>query len=142
MVRAARFARAAWVQEQLRYSALSLGVHDRPPQDVDLDALNKQTLVEHSPYQFLEGSHMYTSFTHLVGYSSNYYTYVLDKVIAVDLFSAFDPKNLLDGSAAMKYRKAVLEPGGARSANDLIKDFLGRPQSMDALKKWINRSLE
>lgn len=28
-----------------------------------------------------------TSFTHLTGYASNYYTYVLDKVIAVDFFA-------------------------------------------------------
>ncbi|MGO4516164.1 M3 family metallopeptidase [Terriglobus sp. 2YAB30_2] len=137
MVRAGRFARGSWVQGQLRYSELSLSVHDRAPEQVDLDAINKKTFVDHMPYVFLDDSHMYASFTHLTGYSSNYYTYVLDKVIAVDLFSAFDPKNLLGGPAAMKYRKTVLEPGGNKSANDLIKDFLGRPQSMDALKRWI-----
>jgi len=137
MVRAGRFARGSWVQGQLRYSELSLSVHDRAPDQVDLDAINKKTFVDHMPYVFLDDSHMYASFTHLTGYSSNYYTYVLDKVIAVDLFSAFDPKNLLGGPAAMKYRKTVLEPGGNKSANDLIKDFLGRPQSMDALKHWI-----
>jgi thimet oligopeptidase len=31
----------------------------------------------------------------------------------------------------------VLEPGGSVSANDLVKNFLGRPQSMGALQRWM-----
>jgi thimet oligopeptidase len=80
---------------------------------------------------------MYTSFTHLAGYASNYYTYVLDKVIAVDFFAQFDKNNLLDGPTAMRYRRTVLEPGATRPAAVLVKDFLGRPQSIDALKSWM-----
>jgi len=38
----------------------------------------------------------------------------------------------------MRYRKLVLEPGGSKSANDLVHDFLGRPQSYDAFRNWIN----
>jgi thimet oligopeptidase len=37
----------------------------------------------------------------------------------------------------MRYRRTVLEPGGSVSANDLVKNFLGRPQSMEALKRWM-----
>jgi thimet oligopeptidase len=81
---------------------------------------------------------MYATFTHLVSYSSNYYTYQLSKVIALDFFGQFDPKNLLDGPAAMRYRKTILEPGGTASANTLVKNFLGRPQQYEATKKWIN----
>jgi thimet oligopeptidase len=80
---------------------------------------------------------MYACFTHLTGYSSNYYTYVFDKVIAIDFFAQFDQKDLLDGPAAMRYRKAVLEPGGGRPAEELVDAFLGRKQNMDALREWI-----
>ena len=45
--------------------------------------------------------------------------------------------NLLGGTAAMKYRKTVLEPGGSQPANDLVKNFLGRPQSINALQEWM-----
>jgi thimet oligopeptidase len=31
----------------------------------------------------------------------------------------------------------VLEPGGSVSANDLVKNFLGRPQSIEALRRWV-----
>ena len=41
------------------------------------------------------------------------------------------------GPAAVRYRRTVLEPGGSVSANDLVKNFLGRPQSMEALKRWM-----
>jgi thimet oligopeptidase len=60
-----------------------------------------------------------------------------DKVIAVDFFEQFDSKNLLAGDAPLRYRRTVLEPGGSMSANDLVKNFLGRPQSIEALKRWM-----
>lgn len=37
----------------------------------------------------------------------------------------------------MRYRKKVLEPGATMPATELVKDFLGRPQSLDALKNWM-----
>ena len=43
-----------------------------------------------------------------------------------------DHNNLLSGDAPMLYRHVVLEPGGSMSANDLVKNFLGRPQNMTA----------
>ena len=49
----------------------------------------------------------------------------------------FDHQNLLAGDAPMRYRHLVLEPGGSMSANDLVKNFLGRPQNMAALQKWM-----
>jgi thimet oligopeptidase len=85
---------------------------------------------------------MYATFTHLTGYASNYYTYQLSKVIALDFFTQFDPANLLDGPTALRYRKAVLEPGGSVSANTLVKNFLGRPQQYEAMREWINKDLE
>ena len=37
----------------------------------------------------------------------------------------------------MRYRRQVLEPGGSMPANDLVKTFLGHPQQLDALVKWM-----
>lgn len=136
------FGRGNWVQRQLLYATYSLQVHNEAPGKVDLDALWRQDAAKYNPYKFVEGSYFYASFTHLTGYSSNYYTYVLDKVIAVDFFSQFDEKNLLDGPAALRYRKAVLEPGSSKPATELVKDFLGRPQSLDALKTWMDKQYE
>ena len=57
---------------------------------------------------------MYASFGHLTGYSSNYYTYAFDKVIALDFFGQFDPADLLGCDAGARYRKLVLEQGGSK----------------------------
>jgi thimet oligopeptidase len=142
MNRASYFGRAGWVQSQLLYSTFALQVHNRPPQTLDLDALQSEDLARFSPLKQVPNDHFYASFTHLTGYTSNYYTYVLDKVIAVDFFAAFDPKNLLDGPTALRYRHTVLEQGGSKPAAELVKDFLGRPQNIDALKTWMDKEFQ
>jgi thimet oligopeptidase len=137
MNRASAFGRGKWIQGQLFYSNLSLDVHDHPPAQLNLDALQRADYLRFSPYAYLD-NHFYASFTHLTGYSSNYYTYLLDKVIALDFFSQFDRSNLLAGPTAMRYRNTILAAGGSKPAAELVKDFLGRPQNMDALKAWMN----
>ena len=136
------FGRAHWLQAQLLYSTYALQLHDMAPANVDFDGLWMKDTERFMPYTQVEGAHFYASFTHLTGYASNYYTYLLDKVIAIDFFSQFDKSNLLDGPTAMRYRHAVLEPGASKPAAELVKDFLGRPQSMDALKSWMNEEFQ
>jgi len=142
MNRSSYFGRASWIQRQLFLSTYALQLHDRKPETVDFDKLLKEDLKRFSPYQFVDGNRFYTAFTHLTGYSSNYYTYVFDKVIAVDFYSAFDEKKLLDGPAALRYRKAVLEPGSSKPAAQLVEDFLGRRENIDALKHWMDREFD
>ena len=134
---ASAFGRASGAQGQLYYTTISLETHDRPTAQVDLDALLRTSAAKFLPYTFVDGDRMYASFTHLIGYTSNYYTYVLDKVIAIDFFAQFDREHPLDGPASARYRKAVIEPGATRPAAELVRDFLGRPQNMDAYKAWL-----
>ncbi len=137
MNRASAFGRAGYVASQLSFTALSYEIYGADPDQVDVDAIADRDTRKYTPFTPLAGTHMYASFGHLAGYSSTYYTYMWDKVIAEDFFEQFDSKNLLAGDTAMRYRRTVLEPGGSVSANDLVKNFLGRPQSMEALKRWM-----
>jgi thimet oligopeptidase len=139
---AGAYGRGRWVQSQLLYSTYSFQVHNQPPAAIDFEKLWRDDFEHFSQFSYLDGDRFYASFTHLTGYSSNYYTYMLDKVIAVDFFSKFDKTNLLGGPAAMRYRKTVLEPGAAKPAAELVKDFLGRPESLDSLKTWMNEQFE
>ena len=139
---ASAYGRARWLQSQLIYSTYSLQLHDQDPASLDFDALLKEDESRFSPFTPVEGDRFYTSFSHLSGYASNYYTYVLDKVIAIDFFSQFDKHSLLDGPTAMRYRRTVLEPGAGKPAADLVKDFLGRPQQMNAIKEWMNQEFQ
>jgi thimet oligopeptidase len=112
-------------------------VYKVKPEEVDLDAVVTNATRQYTTLTPIPGTHMWASFGHLGGYSSAYYTYLWDKVIAEDFFVQFDHKNLLAGDAPARYRKLVLEPGGSTSANNLVKGFLGRPQNMVALQKWM-----
>ena len=137
MNRASAFGRADGVRTQLFYTSYSLEVHNRPPEELDLDALLEEGYKRLLPYEWVDGNRMYASFTHLIGYTSNYYTYMFDKVIALDFFEQFDRGNLLEGPTAMRYRQAILEPGGSKPGTQLIADFLGREQSMTAFADWV-----
>lgn len=139
---ASTFGRAQWLRIQLWASNYALEAHDQDPASIDFDAILKADNARFSPFTPVDGDRFYTSFTHLTGYASNYYTYVLDKVIALDFFSQFDKQNLLDGPTAMRYRRSVLEPGAGKPAADLVKDFLGRPQQMNAIKEWMNQEFQ
>jgi len=137
MNRASAFGRGTWVTQQNEYTAISYDVYKTKPENVDLDAVTAADQKKYTPFAPLPGTHLYSAFGHLAGYSSAYYTYLWDKVIAEDFFSQFDRANLLAGEAPMRYRRAVLEPGGSESANDLVRHFLGREQNMAALQKWM-----
>ena len=142
MNRASAFGRADSIRTQLVYTSYSLDTHNTDPEALDLDALLKAEYDRFSPYAWIEGNKMYASFGHLVGYSSNYYTYLFDKAIALDFFVQFDPEDLIEGPAAMRYRRAVLEPGGSKPAAELVRDFLGREQSLEPFKAWIGEEFE
>ena len=137
MNRASAFGRGSWVSSQNSYSAISYDIYKTKPQDVDLDAVTLTAERKYTLVTPLPDEHSWASFGHLGGYSSAYYTYLWDKVIALDFFQQFDHENLLAGDAPMKYRRVVLEPGGSMSANDLVKNFLGRPANMTALQHWM-----
>jgi len=139
---AGAFGRADWVRTQLYYTTLSLDLHDQDPAGLNLDALTKSLYMSLQPWTWLEGNRMYASFGHLIGYSSNYYTYAFDKVIALDFFGQFDADDLLGCDAGRRYRELVLEQGGSRPGRQMVRDFLGRDEEFSAFTKWLNEEFE
>jgi thimet oligopeptidase len=137
MNRASAFGRGGWVGRQNCFSAISYDIYKTKPEEVNLDAVTLDDTRRYTLFTPLPDTHTWASFGHLGGYSSAYYTYLWDKVIAEDFFLQFDHHNLLAGDAPMRYRRVVLEPGGSMSANDLVKNFLGRPQNINALEHWM-----
>ena len=142
MNRASAFGRGTLVATQNSYTAISYDLYKGKPQAIDPDAIAQQDTRRYTLFTPTAGTHMYASFSHLGGYSSAYYTYLWDKVIAEDFFMQFDQKNLLAGDTPMRYRRVVLEPGGSMSANDLVKNFLGRPQNMAAFERWMSEEFQ
>ncbi|MFN7173066.1 MAG: M3 family metallopeptidase [Fimbriimonadaceae bacterium] len=123
----------------LHRSALSLAHHDGSAGREDLGKIAMEQARRYLPYPILEGSHEQCSFGHLgnPGYASAYYTYLWSRVIACDLFTAFDPGNLMNRAPMQRFRRLVLEPGGSMPAADLVKRFLGRPFNTEAFARWL-----
>ncbi len=146
MNRAGAFGRADAVRTQLFYTSYSLDTHRLDPATLDLEALLKEDYRRFLPYKWVDGNRLYASFTHLTGYSSNYYTYLYDKVIALDFFREFVPKNvaeadLLAEAVTMRYREEVLAPGGSKPGKELVRAFLHRDQSPAAFTEWLEEAI-
>ena len=140
MVRASRFGEGLQTRRQMVYARMSLSYYDRDPKQVDTDAIAADIESRYTFYPHVPGTHGQCNFGHLDGYSAAYYTYMWSLVIAKDMFSKFDKANLLDPTVANRYRRAVLEPGGSAPAATLVADFLGRPFSFEAYRRWLNES--
>lgn len=139
MKRADEFGKGLQVRQQMFYAKLSLSCYDRNPKDIDTDVLVKTLRERYTPYKHVDGTHMQASFGHLDGYSAIYYTYMWSLVIAKDLFTRFNQKNMMDSRVAKKYRDAILAQGGSRPAREMVKEFLGRDFSFDGWKKWLEK---
>ena len=142
MKKAGSFGRADGMRTQLYYTTLSLDLHDQDPAQIDLDRSIKELYERFQPWKWIDGNRMYASFGHLTGYSSNYYTYAFDKVIALDFFGQFDPADLLGGDAGARYRRTVLEQGGSKPGREMVRDFLGRDEEFAAFTRWLNEEFE
>ena len=142
MNRAGAFGRADAVRTQLFYTSYSLDTHRLDPATLDLDTLLEEDYRRFLPYRWVDGNKLYASFTHLTGYSSNYYTYLYDKVIALDFFREFAAEDLLAEPVSRRYREQVLEPGGSKPGKELVQAFLAREQSAEAFSAWLGQALE
>jgi thimet oligopeptidase len=133
------FGKGLAVRQQMYYASVSLGYHDRDPKNLDTTQLSAQLQEKYTPYKYVPGTYFQEGFGHLDGYSAVYYTYMWSLVIAKDMYSAFSAQgDIMKPGVAMKYRHAVLEPGGSKPAAELVKDFLGRPYGFQAYEAWLN----
>jgi thimet oligopeptidase len=138
MRRAREFGRGVYVRQQMSYAMLSLRLHDGDPTGVDTTALVRDVQNQYSMFRYVEGTSFHASFGHLDGYSAIYYTYMWSLVIARDLFSQFDARDLMAPGAARRYRESILAAGGSAPAAELVRRFLGRDFSFDAYEAWLN----
>jgi oligopeptidase A len=79
------------------------------------------------------------TFSHIFagGYAAGYYSYKWAEVLSADAYAAFEETAAPDGSpnieTGRKYREAILEAGGSRTAMESFKAFRGREPQLDAL---------
>lgn len=79
------------------------------------------------------------TFSHIFsgGYAAGYYSYKWAEVLSADAYAAFEETAGANGEPSIetgrKYREAILEAGGSRSAMESFKAFRGREPQLDAL---------
>jgi thimet oligopeptidase len=139
MERAQAFARGLLVRRQIFFAILSLSYYNRDPKEVDTTAIAKELNARYYPVPWYDGTHFQCNFGHLNGYSAVYYTYMWSLVIAKDLFTPFIKKgSIMNPAQAGKYRRTILEPGSAKPATKMVREYLGRAPRFDAFRTWLN----
>jgi thimet oligopeptidase len=98
---------------------------------------NKITL-----YPYLEGTQMFASFGHLMGYAAGYYSYLWALVYADDMFSIFDKNGIMDKATGLKFRDIILANGSSRDELEMVIEFLEDNQTRMLFKaNWICQAL-
>jgi Zn-dependent oligopeptidase len=112
---------------QVFFGRVDMALHGAETPDLDA-AVREAYTVTGLPYP--EGTFYLARFGHLMGgYDAGYYGYLWAEVIGDDMWGRFAAEGVTSPEVGRAYRRAILEPNGARSADDMLLEFLGRPPS-------------
>jgi oligopeptidase A len=121
-------------------SLFDMRLHAEPGSEANIQALIEDVRREVAvvtPPAFNRFQH---SFSHIFagGYAAGYYSYKWAEVLSADAWAAFEEtasegSGVLNVQTGRRYREAVLEAGGSRTAMESFKAFRGREPKIDAL---------
>ena len=120
---------------QVYFARLDLAYHSQGEQK-DTDAIARE-LHPITGFEFPEETHFQAGFGHLFGYDAGYYGYLWSRVYGDDMFTRFEGAASSPQVIGREYRRQILEPGGARDGETLVKSFLGREPTPDAFLREL-----
>lgn len=140
MVAAKNFQSGMQTLRQIEFSLFDMRLHAEPGAQTDVQKVVdevRQEVAVNIPPAFNRFQH---SFSHIFagGYAAGYYSYKWAEVLSADAYAAFEEAatsegGVLNADVGRRYREAILEAGGSRSAMDNFKAFRGREPRIDAL---------
>lgn len=143
MIAAKNFQSGMQTLRQIEFALFDMLLHTqldaRAAQPGAVMALLNEVRTEVAVLPSPEFSRTPMTFTHIFsgGYAAGYYSYKWAEVLSADAYAAFeetvDAQGLPSVETGRRYRKAILEAGGSRSAMESFKAFRGREPSIDAL---------
>ena len=143
MTAAKNFQSGLQTLRQIEFSLFDMLLHTRydaaTAQPGDVMALLAQVRAEVAVMPAPEFSRTPNTFSHIFsgGYAAGYYSYKWAEVLSADAYAAFEETAGANGEPSVetgrKYREAILEAGGSRSAMESFKAFRGREPQLDAL---------
>jgi thimet oligopeptidase len=115
---------------QIFFGTMDLALH-ATTEEPDLEAAMRDSWkVTQLPYP--DDTFMLAGFGHLMGgYDAGYYGYLWAEVIGDDMWGRFVEEGITSPEVGTTYRRAILEPNGSRSGDDMVEGFLGRPASIE-----------
>jgi oligopeptidase A len=118
---------------QVFYGTMDLAIHAGEAEP-DLDEIIRSTY-EVTRLGYPEGTFLLASFGHLMGgYDAGYYGYLWAEALGDDMWARFERDGILSPAVGAAYRRAILEPNGSRSGDEMFEDFVGRGPSTEA---WL-----
>jgi Zn-dependent oligopeptidase len=118
---------------QVFYGSMDLAIHAGEAEP-NLDEIMRAAY-EVTRLDYPEGTFMLASFGHLMGgYDAGYYGYLWAEALGDDMWARFERDGILSPAVGAAYRRAILEPNGSRSGDEMFEDFVGRAPSTDA---WL-----
>lgn len=140
MQKSRTFGRALATQRQLFLARLDQEYHTREP-GFDTTRVVQEVQNATDSFVYVKGTHVQSSFSHLIGYDAGYYGYQWALALAQDVLTRFKSEGLLNPKTAAAWRSEVLSKGGGADERAMISTFLGREPSQDAYIKYIKGGL-
>ena len=144
MLAAKNFQSGLQTMRQVEFSLFDMLLHTTHNPQHDLMALLGDVRQEIAVIQAPAYSRTAHTFSHIFsgGYAAGYYSYKWAEVLSADAYAAFEETaapseaqgtTTVTVETGRRYRQAILEAGGSRSAMASFKAFRGREPSIDAL---------
>jgi oligopeptidase A len=135
MTAAKNFQSGMMTLRQVEFSLLDMRLHAEPGSDGRVQQVVDEVRDEVAVLKPPAFNRFQHTFSHIFagGYSAGYYSYKWAELLSADAWSAFEEEGVLNPETGRRYRREILEAGGARDAIDNFKAFRGREPNIDAL---------
>ncbi|WP_111415410.1 oligopeptidase A [Billgrantia lactosivorans] len=134
---AKNFQSAMGLVRQLEFSLFDLRLHHelKAPTAAEVQALLDEVRDAVSVVPKAAFNRFQNGFSHIFagGYAAGYYSYKWAEVLSADAWSAFEEAGIFDADTGRRFRREILEQGGARDAAELFRAFRGREPSVEPL---------
>jgi len=138
--KAATFNQGFDTTEYLASALMDMKLHLADPENIDIDAFEKQTLAVLKMPTELPMRHRTPHFGHVFsgeGYATAYYGYIWADVLTADAAEAFQeaPDGFYDKEVAQRLVKYLFEPRNSMDPAEAYKMFRGRDAKIEALMR-------
>nr|CAG4640697.1 EOG090X02LQ [Eulimnadia texana] len=133
---------AADMQQQVFYSALDQSLHLQPVREGGTTEILASVQQQYYGLPYVPKTAWHHRFSHLVGYGSKYYSYLMSRAVAAWIWQQYFYESPFSRDAGQAYRKGILEHGGSKPARQMVAHFLGKEVNPDSLTQSLMLDLD